>query len=327
MNAHDHRPPAAAILVVPLVVALVLTLFAWPSSRLEPRDLPIGVAGAPAAATAVERQLTAQEGAFDIHRYATEADAREAIEQREVYGAFVAGPVGSSAAPGGALVLTSSAGSPAVAQLLTHAGAEQDAEVEDVVTTPAAGSGLGSSVLPLVLAGILTGVLAALAVSRGVARAGLTVAGSVLAGLSAALIADSWLGIVEGDWLVNAGAFALTFLAIAGAMVGLHSLFGKAGLGIGALIMVFIGNPFSAAATAPELLPEPVGGLGQLLPPGAGANLLRSTGFFDGAGAGEHIAVLAVWALAGLAAVVLTDLRGRLRPSPATRRPTRPAES
>ena len=66
--------------------------------------------------------------------------------------------------------------------------------------------------------------------------------------------------------------------------------------------MIFIGNPFSAAATAPELLPEPVGGLGQLLPPGAGANLLRSTGFFDGAGSVEHIAVLAVWAGLGLAA-------------------------
>ena len=97
-------------------------------------------------------------------------------------------------------------------------------------------------------------------------------------------------------------------MAIAAAIAGLHSLFGKAGLGIGALLMVFIGNPFSAAATAPELLPEPVGGLGQLLPPGAGANLLRSTGFFDGAGAGEHIAVLAVWALAGVGAMLLARL-------------------
>ena len=299
MTGHDHRPPAAAILVVPLIVAVVLTLFAWPSSRLEPRDLPIGVAGPEAAVQPLERQLAAQGGAFDVHRYATEAETRDAIEDREVYGAFVA-------EPSGATVLTSSAGSPAVAQLLTHAAAEQDAEVEDVVTTTPAASGLGASVLPLVLAGIVTGVLAALAVSRGTARAGLTLAGSVLAGLSAALIADTWLGIVEGDWLVNAGAFALTFLAISAAMVGLYSLLGKAGLGIGAALMVFIGNPFSAAATAPELLPEPVGGLGQLLPPGAGANLLRSTGFFDGAGSAEHLAVLAVWAVFGLAATLVT---------------------
>jgi len=296
---NEHRPPAAAILVVPLVVALVLALFAWPSSRLEPRDLPIAVAGAPAAADAVEHELTAQEGAFDVHRYGTEAEAREAIEDREVYGAFVASP----AAP---KVLTSSAGSPAVAQLLTHAAAEQDAQIEDVVTTPKAGSGLGSTVLPLVLAGVLTGILASLAVTRGSARAGLTIAGSVLAGLAAALVADTWLGIVEGDWLVNAGAFALTFLAIAAAMAGLYSLFGKAGLGIGALLMIFVGNPFSAAATAPELLPQPVGGLGQLMPPGAGANLLRSTGFFDGAGSAEHVAVLAVWAALGLAAMLFT---------------------
>jgi hypothetical protein len=306
MTEHSHRPPVQAILAVPLIVALVLTLFAWPSARIEPRDLSIGVAGAPTAANAIETRLSSQDGAFDVHRYAGEPAAREAIENREVYGAFVATAAGPK-------VLTASAASPAVAQLLTHAAAGLGAEVEEVVTTPAAGSGLGSSVLPLVLAGILTGALAALAVTSGLARAGLTLAGSVLAGLASALVVDSWLGVVEGDWLVNAGAFALIFLAIAAFMAGLYSLLGNAGLGIGALTMILVGNPFSAAATAPELLPEPVGGLGQLLPPGAGANLLRSTGFFDGAGAGEHVAVLAIWALAGLAVLLLTSLSSRRR--------------
>jgi hypothetical protein len=67
--------------------------------------------------------------------------------------------------------------------------------------------------------------------------------------------------------------------------------------------------------SAPELLPKPVGGIGQLMPPGAGGHLLRSTGFFDGAGAGEHVLVLAVWALAGIALLVVAGLRRR----PATR--------
>ena len=49
--------------------------------------------------------------------------------------------------------------------------------------------------------------------------------------------------------------------------------------------MVLIGNPFSGVGSAPELLPQPIGAIGQLMPPGAGGNLLRSTGFFDGAGA------------------------------------------
>ena len=56
-------------------------------------------------------------------------------------------------------MLTASAASPAVAQMLTH-GAE-GAQVEDVVPATPAGNGLAASVLPLVLAGILTGVLSA----------------------------------------------------------------------------------------------------------------------------------------------------------------------
>ena len=74
-----HRPPMAAILVVPLVVALFLTLFAWPSARLGPRDLPIGVAGPPPAVEKVEQGLPAEEGAFEIHPYDTEAAARAAV--------------------------------------------------------------------------------------------------------------------------------------------------------------------------------------------------------------------------------------------------------
>jgi hypothetical protein len=302
---NSHQPPAAAILVIPLVVALVLTVFAWPNSRLEPRDLPIGVAGPSAAADAIEAKLATQDGAFDVERYSDEASARRAIEDREVYGAFVATPAGPK-------VLTGSAASPIVAQLLSHAAAEQKAEVEDVVTTPKAGSALGSSVLPMVLAGIITGVLAALAGSSGRARAALVLAGSVLAGLTATLVVDTWLGVVEGSWIANVGVLTLTVLAIASTMVGLHALFGRQGLGLGALIMILVGNPFSAAAAAPELLPQPVGGLGQLMPPGAGANLLRSTGFFDGAGATEQIAVLAAWTLAGLAALVVAEARQRV---------------
>ena len=87
---------------------------------------------------------------------------------------------------------------------------------------------------------------------------------------------------------------------------------GERGAVLGALTMVLIGNPFSGVATAPELLPQPVGAIGQLMPPGAGGNLLRSTGFFDGAGAGSHVVVLVVWAVAGLALLAVAS-RSRSR--------------
>lgn len=81
-------------------------------------------------------------------------------------------------------------------------------------------------------------------------------------------------------------------------------MLGLRGIGLGLLLMVFVANPLSGVGSAPELLPEPVGAIGQLMPPGAGGNLLRSTGFFDGAAAGERVAVLLAWVLGGLALLV-----------------------
>jgi len=291
----------------------VLALFAWPSARLEPRELPVGVVGPPDAARVITQKLESDPGAFDVNAYGSETAAREAIEDREVYGAFVAGP-------SGAKVLTASGASPAVAQALTHAaadvggGAGAGPVVEDVAPAPR-GAALGSSVLPLLIAGILTGVISTLLATGVLARSALIVTGSVLSGLVATAIVQSWLDVVGGDWAANAAVLSLTVLAIASIVAGLKSLFGEAGAALGALTMVLIGNPFSAVATAPELLPRPAGGIGQLLPPGAGANLLRSTGYFDGAAAGGQIAVLAAWTCAGLA--LLGVAAWRLRAAPA----------
>jgi hypothetical protein len=165
--------------------------------------------------------------------------------------------------------------------------------------------------LPLVLAGILTGALSTLLVSSGLLRAALVVAGSVLAGLAATAVVQGWLDVVGGDWLANAAVLSLTVLAIGAFVAGLYALFGTPGVIVAALITVLVGNPFSGVAAAPELLPEPAGAIGQLMPPGAGGNLLRSTGFFDGADAGGHVAVLVAWTLVGLSMLLAADLRDR----------------
>jgi hypothetical protein len=316
------RPSMAAILVVPLIAAVVLTLFAWPSGRLQPRDLPIGVAGPPSAAAPIENQLAAEGDSFNVHRYADENEARTAIEDREIYGAFVATDRGQR-------VLIATAASPAVAQLLDHAATEAAAAagtppvVDDVVSAPR-GAALGSSVLPLLIAGIVTGVLASLIAQRGAQRAWLVGAGAILAGLVATGIVQSWLGIVEGNWAENAAALSLTVLAIASVVAGAHALFGERGVIVAALSMVLIGNPFSGIGSAPELLPEPAGAFGQLMPPGAGGNLLRSTGYFDGAGAGDYVLVLTAWAVGGL--ILIAAGSRRTRRSLAEPAPPRPRD-
>jgi hypothetical protein len=170
-------------------------------------------------------------------------------------------------------------------------------------------------VLPLVLAGMASGLLVWLAGGSWPVRWAALVIASALAGLVAAGIAQGWLGVIGGSWAVNAGVFGLTVLAVGATVAGLAAVAGRAGAALGALLMVLVGNPLSGVSSAPELLPAPAGALGQLLPPGAGGTLLRSTAFFDGAGAAGPLAVLAAWVLLGLALSWVAALR-RPRPSP-----------
>ncbi|MFZ4159450.1 ABC transporter permease [Streptomyces griseoincarnatus] len=313
-----HRRIAAVLVLVPTLVALALWAFAWPAARTAPRDVPLGVAGPPAATAPVAHQLEQREGAFDLHRYADEAEARDAIEDREVYGAVVVTPQGPK-------LLTASAASPAVAQLLQQAVAHragasgQAVPTEDVVPAAASdprGAVLNTSVLPLALAGIGAGVAVTLLGLRGLVAVGALAGSAALVGGVAATLSHSWLDALPGNWWAVAGTFALATLAVSGAVAGLAALLGRPGLGLGTLLMMLIGNPFSGAASAPEMLPEPAGVIGQWLPPGAGVSLLRSVAFFDGASAVGPALTLTWWAVLGLGAVLVGHaVRGRTAPT------------
>ncbi|AZM63571.1 MULTISPECIES: ABC transporter permease [unclassified Streptomyces] len=306
-----HRRVLAVVVLIPTLVGLALWAFAWPAARSAPRDLPLGVAGPAAAAAPVEQQLSRQEGAFDLHRYADEGAARAAVEDREVYGAVVVTEQGPK-------LLTASAASPAVAQLLQQAVARQAEGSQGRVVTedvaPAAardprGAVLNTSVLPLALAGIGAGAAVTLLGLRG-GRAVAALAGSAaLVGAVAAGLTQSWLEAVPGNWWAVAGTFSLTALAISSAVAGLAALLGRAGIAVGGAVIMLFGNPFSGASSAPEMLPEPVGALGQWLPQGAGVSLLRSASFFEGAAAGGPSLVLGVWVALGLGAVLLGTVR------------------
>ncbi|MEG3628089.1 ABC transporter permease [Streptomyces poriticola] len=319
------RRAVAVALLIPALIALALWAFAWPAARTAPRDLPLGVAGPAPAAAQVEERLAGQGDAFEVHRYADESAARDAIEDRTVYGALVVTGQGPK-------LLTATAAGPAVAQLLQQAAEQMSAtgarpQTVDVVPAPAGdprGSGLASSVLPLALAGIATGAAVSLLGLRGMRAVALLTGTAALVGVVAAGIAHSWLGVTTGNWWAVAGVLGLSTLAVAGAVAGLGALLGRPGIGLGSFLVMLLGNPFSGAASAPELLPEPVGAIGQWLPPGAGVSLLRSVSFFDGAAAAGPALTLAWWAALGLGAVLLGGaLRDRNRPAAATadRRP------
>ncbi|GAB4587909.1 hypothetical protein [Nocardia sp. IFM 10818] len=296
-------------LAAALIQAVMLIAFAWPAANIAPRDLPVAVAGPQAAAVA--GKLAAHDpDAFDIRTFADEPAARAAIENREVYGAIITG-----AQP---RALIASAASPAVAQQLSAMTQQLSGAVptpaEDVVAADPddpRGSGFGAMVLPLVMSGIAAGVLLTLLIPSIPARALGVTSFALAGGLLSMTIVQGWLSLIPGNYLTMAAIAALVSFAVAGTVVGLAAALGRPGIGLAALTMLLIGNPFSAATSAPEMLPQPWGALGQLLPPGAAASLLRSVAFFDGAAATTPLTVLLTWSAAALALLTFATLRTR----------------
>lgn len=308
-----------------LLVGIAASAFAWPAAESGPREVPVAVVGPREAVAQVEQQLDAAvPDGFDLKPVADADAARELIADRDVYGAIVLDPAGPPQ------VLTASAASPAVAQVLqgiTEAMAQQVTgtpvlQVDDVVALPdddPRGAGFNATALPMVIGGMIIGT----AMSLAVAGAGRKITGALVAaggsGLTAAVVVQTWLGALEGDYLANAGVIALVMAAISLTFVGLKALLGNLGLTLGVLVMFLLGNPLSGVTSAPEMLPAGWGTLGQALPPGAGGSLLRSTAFFDGAAAGGPILVLSSWAVGGLLLAITGWAVRERRSTPALR--------
>jgi hypothetical protein len=313
--AHKPTPLVRGVLLAAGVVlfqALLVVWFAWPAKNAAPRDLPVVVAGpAPAAGAIADRLRHERPGAFEITTLPDAAAADSALRDRDAYAAFVVDP-----AAGVRLHVASAAG-PTVSTLLTQAvqqlGGGRPVAVVDVVATPSAdprGAGFSSAFLPLLLTSLACGVALLFVVAAHAVRLIGLFTFAVLAGLVAAG-AMHGLGVLTGPYLAAAGTIALLALAVGATVSGLGAVLGPPGLGLGALLVFFVGNPISGLAAAPELLPQPWGTVGQFLPPGAGATLLRSAAFFDGAGATRPLWVLAGWAAGGLALTAFGHYRDR----------------
>ena len=307
-----------AVVLLTAITSVLLTAFAWPSVRSSVHDVPIAVAG-PADAV---KQVSAALGqrlpdAFEITEVADTAAAEQLIRDREVYGAI---DVGS----GSPQVITASAASAAIAQTLqsvatalsqAHAqGTSTAAAVRDLAALPAddpRGAGLAAGSLPLVMGGLLAAVLLTRLLRGTARRVTGALAFAVAGGLAVAAILQFWLGSLNGSYPVNSSAIALTIAATAVSILGLESLLGYVGIGLGAVAMMLIGNPLSGTSTSPEMLPGWSGMLGQLLPPGAGGQLLRSTAFFNGHGATHSVIVLVTWLTLGVVLCLAGGLHAR----------------
>lgn len=168
------------------------------------------------------------------------------------------------------------------------------------------GNGLAIAAFPLVMGGTLGGVLS-LTLIKGTWRRFATASlYAVIGGALTTLILSTWFGFIPGDFATLWAAFGATYLATASFMIGLGSLFvPAAGLGLGAVVTMFIGNPISGASMPSVFLPGAWGAIGQMMVPGASSTLLRSIAYFPEAATSGQWLVLGSWIAFGLLAGVI----------------------
>ncbi len=316
-------------LALAAVVSTLVLAFSWPAVTAAPDDLPVAITGPADAVAAVERTVDEQSPGVIAFTEVEHRDAAvEAIRTRTAYGAIVLGEHPE--------VLTSSASSPPVAQLLgtvatqleegvnaRAAAAAQAAgaptappriEVDVVDVVPLAetdprGTGLTAALFPIVLGGMLGGIAISLSVIGANRRLIALIVSSSVGGLALAGILQGWFGSLQGDYWLNAGGIALALAAIAAPITGAVALVGRAGIAVGPVIMLLIANPISGAALPKEMLPVPWGEIGQWFPPGAAATLMRELSYFPAADTSFPWLVLASWAGGG----ILLSIAGHVR--------------
>ncbi|MFI8592580.1 hypothetical protein [Dietzia maris] len=318
--------------VLSAVVCLVVLAFSWPTATLDPKDVPIAISGPAEALAPVEQGLNEQaDGMLKLIEVADRNEAVQEIETRKVYGAIILGQepeVLTAAAAGSATSaimtqLHSQLQTMAQQQAAAAAHAAGATEVPDVtvpltdivplVSTDTRGVGLASAALPLVFGGMIGGIGIAFAVSGAWRRVASLVTYAVVGGLAIAGIMQGWFGFLGGNYWANAGAFGLSLLAMGATIVGFAALFGRAGIAVGPVLFMLIGNPLSGAQFPKEFLASPWGAIGQWLPPGAGNSLLRDTSYFPDANPTFPILVLTGWAALGLLLILIGHFRDQGR--------------
>ncbi len=200
-------------------------------------------------------------------------------------------------------------GAQAAAQLEQMKAEAEKASAMTVKTTAvvplsesdSSGSGIAISAFPLVIGGILGGSFSALRVNGTWRRFATAALYAVIGGALTALILNVWFGLIPGDFATLWAAFSATYLATASFIVGVSALAVPiVGLGAGAVVTMFIGNPISGATMPSVFLPGAWGAIGQMLVPGASSTLLRSIAYFPEVATSDQWLVLGSWIAFGL---------------------------
>jgi len=282
----------------------------------QPHDIPVGLVGPAPAAQQISSSFGANApGAFEFTTYASEQDARAALDDRSVDGVLVLGS--------GTLIVAGAAGDGAtgvITAAFTNAFKAQGKALTVETVHPFASGDAHGLILFFVVVATLISTLASQAilfatgkaVSLGL-RVGFIAVYGVFVGLTAMGVA-TWIagGYGDGFWLA-AGLVALASMAIGSIIGGLVRLLGAPGIGLAALLML-LSLVSSGGPVGSQFLPEFYRALAPWTTAAQLYSALRGALFFGGAALAAPTAVLAGWLVAGLALMWLGELAAGRKP-------------
>jgi hypothetical protein len=327
----DAVTPRATLLVLGVIALqlLFITSYVGALHNPKPKDVPFGVVASQAVARQTVTRLERLPGSpLDPRAVADEATARKRIMERDIDGALVLNPAGTTdtllVASGGGTVLAT-----ALEHLTTTLEKAERRTVRVVDVAPASPKDFdGLSSFYLVVGWCVGGYLCAsiLAISTGARpanprraaiRLATMAAVSVVGGLGGAIIVGPVLDALPGSVAALWGLGALITFAVGAATLALQGLFGIVGIGLAILLVVIAGNPSAGGAFPLPMLPPFWEAIGPALPPGAGTWAARSIAYFQGNATLGALLVLSAWAAVGIViTLVAAGLRERREGEP-----------
>ncbi len=308
-------PLVGGLLILVALIGLIGTAIKDP----KPHDIPVGLVGpAPAVQQIASSFGTAAPGAFQFTTYASEQEARAAIDSQAVNGVLVLGG-------GSPHLIVAGAGGDAATAIMTAAftnafKAQGTALTVETVHPFASGDAHGLVLFFVVVAALIcTLVSQALLLVRAKEaglgpRLGFVLLFGALVGLTGTGTA-AWIvgGYGDGFWAA-AGLVALASVAVGAVIAGSARLLGGPGIGLAALVVVLLDLVSSGGPAGSQVLPDFYRWLAPWMPAGQLYSAMRGALFFAGTALAGPIEVLAGWLVAGLALMWVGEmLAGRTR--------------
>jgi hypothetical protein len=305
-------PLVAGLLALVTLIGLIGPAIKSPS----PHDIAVGLVGPARAVDQISSAFTSNApGVFTFTTYDSEADARAAIDARTVDGVLVVGQPPR-------LIVAGAAGDAVTAVItaaLTSVFQKQGQTLSVETVHPFAPGDPHGLILFFVILAVFISTLIAQALAglrrraRFATRALLVVAYAIVAA-PAAMGMATWIAgdYGSGFWAATA-LVALAAAALGAVVAGCAALFGRPGVALAALVAVLLDLVCSGGPIGSQLLPDAYRWLAPGMPAGQLYSGIRGALYFDGAGVGQPVLVLAAWLAGGVVLMALGALARRER--------------